>query len=770
MRTVLQTLLVTVLFSGLFYISSFAAEEGKVTEENRNIVFALDDSGSMRVTDKSGLSKLAAEMFIKLMDGGDNLAVVAFSSDASLILKSTRLADDDIRKYAIQKTNSLSRSGRITNIESSLRKSLPLFPEKAGDSQALLLLSDGKIDLDNNGKQNEVEVESRKRILGEIISEYKSRHIPIYSIAFGNDADVELLRSISLESGGLFFKLDSAEQITKVYFTIFNQYKAPQLAFVQEGVFTIDKAVTEATLLVQGDMREKELVLQSPSDREYSSLVPTPEARWAINTGYTMITLSRPEVGEWSLRGVQDDEAKIILITNIKLDAPFRRVNYYQDEPIYVVAQIDAAELPQSVKIEMRIFAELINSEGAVMKSIELFNNGASDGICVENMIDRWNGGYFAGVFLPDPPLEEGLYVIRVRATTHTFNRERQYSIRIHSGNWISLASGDINAEEGRQIAMNATFNAAPFWSCLADQKQVPPCETVQATPIAFTLKTPSGESIGLQYSRQSEKEYEIKLPEISNEGEYTIAADMIQSAESLVCLSMRRNMPFHFKLTKLQDISGESVLGTTDSEKNQGFGSLRVIIILAVAVLVGIAVAAVLLSRESRRRKAGQAYGENGSEEGESVEEEGSILERQARRKGARKKPDDSAAVARKVGSSAIIEAQPGEELEKLRLRREGQSAIDDLLGELTRTAGDIESSTSKPSSKPIEEDDSVLSPKSSKNKEETEAESETGKDGKKKYKTAREMSSLDKAISRLERKAKVLQQKAPEEEEPKK
>ncbi len=724
---------------GIFALLLFCypvALSAATNQEKREIIFALDDSGSMKKTDSAGLSKQAAEMFIRLMTPNDQLATVSFSSKAKLIMKPTSMNSSKNKKLAEKKIKTLKRRGARTNIEAPLVNALEHFSENTSSKKALLLLTDGKIDLDNKpGTLSAAESKSRQKILKELLSVYKQRKIPIYTIAFGQDADVDLLKRIALETGGIFFKLDSPKEVTRVYFTIFNQYRSPQLAFVQEGVFTIDTAIKEATLIVQADMQDEDVELHTPSGKINTRSKHSSNIKWGGGASYLMVTIKNPQVGEWMLRGITDEEAKILLLTNIKLKAPARRINYFQDEPIYALAKIDLGKAPGKLLKSLRIFAELIRSNGKVVDSIELKDNGSGDGTCVEGMVDRWYGNYHAGVFSNKYGLETGIYAVRVRASTATFTRERQYSIRIHEGSWLRLAKEKYEVEEDGQLILQMELTNAHFMNCKQGIKQEIPCEVQMPTPLAIKIITPSDKEENTNALPKRDNWFESVFATQAVEGKYKLQASLITSRNSLLCLNQSIEIPFKVGVVSKDDVS----LSDEDEQDEKEEDSLFAILgIIAIGGAVVLALIVVYMKKKQE------------------------LLLAQAELEKARRTPRP--AINQKTTSEVKDETQPNIQEVQERLKTESHEAIDDILNQLKSKTGQVEQQEDKPKKKFVDS----LDPKDRQNISQDEKEmaeskdeiaSEVDKVARKKATRLSDMSGLDKAISRLERKAEVTQ-----------
>ncbi len=504
-------------------------------DKHREIVFALDDSGSMRTTDRRALSKKAAEIFVRLMDREDRLGVIAFSDGARTIQSMTRMQGDR-RKRAIMKSISrLKRKGKLTDIETALQRALKQYTNLPDTDRALLLLTDGRIDLDNRRSDStEAEAASRKRILETLIPSFRKHGIPIYAMAFGGNTDEELLRKMASDSRGLYFEIGTAKEIAGIYFKIFNQIKAPQLAPVSGGKFSLDQAVREATLLIQSSTRKNQLELFSPKGKKYTRSKSSRKIRWGGNEAFTMITISNPKPGRWTIGGIPDSETKVILLTDIQMECPVMVNRFRQNEPIYVLARIEAGAANPDLEIPVYFKAELVSEAGNIVDTANLLDDGDPGGQCGEDRVDRWRGGYSAGIFGGNDRLfDPGIYTVRVKAESETFQRQRQYAITIRRGGWAELPAEEVTIDKGKPLYLVWRVTLPQVASGFSGAGAIVDPER----PFQLDVLGPDGSNKKLTITRQEEGSYQAVFPGEALEGDYRLELRQNMAEESPVCV-----------------------------------------------------------------------------------------------------------------------------------------------------------------------------------------------------------------------------------------
>jgi Ca-activated chloride channel family protein len=201
-----------------------------IKQEGRNIMLALDLSGSMRIKDmeindrsvtRLAVVKKTATQFVKERIG-DRLGLILFGTRAYL---QTPLTFD--RKTVLHMLNdaTVGLAGQTTSIGDAIGLAVKRLDKTDKKSRVLVLLTDG---VSNSGV---LTPKQAARIA-------KSYHIKIYTIGLGaekmivqslfgprlynpsQDLDERELRAIAKLTGGQFFRATDYKQLRQVYHTI----------------------------------------------------------------------------------------------------------------------------------------------------------------------------------------------------------------------------------------------------------------------------------------------------------------------------------------------------------------------------------------------------------------------------------------------------------------------------------------------------------------------------------------------------------------------
>lgn len=151
-----------------------------------DIVFVIDQSGSMNTYDPNNTRIDATKMFVENMLDTQRVGIVEFTSSGSI---NEALTDD---KDALLSTlDTMYNPGGLTNITDGLRKAGELFEESEDRQKVVVLLTDGE---SNRERGQELPMAQELADEGVIIN----------TIALGSEVDLELVEEIANISGGSY--------------------------------------------------------------------------------------------------------------------------------------------------------------------------------------------------------------------------------------------------------------------------------------------------------------------------------------------------------------------------------------------------------------------------------------------------------------------------------------------------------------------------------------------------------------------------------------
>ncbi|XP_046333949.2 inter-alpha-trypsin inhibitor heavy chain H3-like isoform X1 [Haliotis rufescens] len=175
----------------------------------KDIVFILDTSTSM-YNGKMDQLKAAMKVILRDLRADDKFNVISFSSRVRFW--QSDMAEANNAERAVKYIDSLKSVG-WTNIRKSLVSGLEYLSERQRSSEGALImfLTDGRA---TSGERNP------NMVLQNVRSANK-KDIPVYTLAFGKDADWELVKKLALQNFGITRRIytdgDPARQIQNFY-------------------------------------------------------------------------------------------------------------------------------------------------------------------------------------------------------------------------------------------------------------------------------------------------------------------------------------------------------------------------------------------------------------------------------------------------------------------------------------------------------------------------------------------------------------------------
>jgi Mg-chelatase subunit ChlD len=215
-RPGLGLMMALLLFVPLALVREVAATE--TPAERVDVIFVLDNSGSMRQNDPLFLTRKAitnfASAFAKDETIEGRIGVVLFDGKARLVRGLTTLESgqtDDLLEPALAE---LDYSGQRTNTPVGIERALYEFNQngREGARRAIILLSDGKIDTGSE----QTDVEAARWLREDLADESAASEIRIFGVAFTEAADYQLMQALASRTHARYYRAFEASQLSKV--------------------------------------------------------------------------------------------------------------------------------------------------------------------------------------------------------------------------------------------------------------------------------------------------------------------------------------------------------------------------------------------------------------------------------------------------------------------------------------------------------------------------------------------------------------------------
>ncbi|MDH5392111.1 MAG: VWA domain-containing protein [Gammaproteobacteria bacterium] len=447
--------LILTLISGLLFTLC-----GNALAENKAIdaVVIIDSSGSMKKTDPNSLRKPAAKLFISLLSEADRVSIMSFSDNGYPITYLNTLNNDKNLQRTLNATDKVSTKGIHTNIHAAIERGYKILSRNKSDNdQVIILLSDGKMDVGNDKKSNDLS----RRLLEETIPKLNANNIKVYSIAFTEGSDRDLLTTLAERTEG-FCKVATNDKDLHLAFTsIFEESKQPDMLPLSENKFLADKSIREITIVANKAATDSKIFLEDPAQTRFDASVTDKNIKWFISDTFDMITIKKPMAGEWKIL-FSDNNNKAYIVADMKMQSKFDFVDENNTSKLQAQAWLEKDEKTVT--------------ESAILDSIEakIELSTPSEQTIAAPMGMIINEESLSGLFLAShTPKEKGTYFATITLKSQTFERQKTFS----------FASKGI--AEVKETAVTPVANETPAEPAVEEAIKKPAAEKTPAVETA---------------------------------------------------------------------------------------------------------------------------------------------------------------------------------------------------------------------------------------------------------------------------------------------
>jgi hypothetical protein len=173
-----------------------------------NLAVVIDRSGSMAAENKMDFVKDGLLAMLDVLDEGDLLSIVTYSSTGQVLLKPTAVSDEN-RTMIKGLIEGITPAG-TTNILDGLIKGYTLVSQNVANKSRtprVILLSDGMV---NAGVTNLDAIAAQSK-------SYNDVGIGLTTIGLGTSLNFDLLHLLAVQGNGNFYFIESAEKMLEVF-------------------------------------------------------------------------------------------------------------------------------------------------------------------------------------------------------------------------------------------------------------------------------------------------------------------------------------------------------------------------------------------------------------------------------------------------------------------------------------------------------------------------------------------------------------------------
>ncbi len=441
-------------------------------------VLLMDSSGSMAKNDPHKLRVPAAKLFMSLLGSDDRIGLISFSDNGYPVLRLTAPQPGENPRL-LASADKVSSKGVYTNLYAAVRKGTDMLAREGRPDQEkmLILMSDGKMDVGDNDEDWRLS----QRLQGELSEALKAQQIKVYSIAFTEASDVELLQSVAQKTGGLFKLAKTDADLHEVFSDIFETAKAPDMLPIDGGEFSVDPSIEEVTIVASKEREDVRIYLQSPQGRKLGAEDAGDNLKWFLSEHFDMITLRQPQAGTWKLL-FTGGKNRAYIVTDMSLKHNPQLPNVATGAHVVIESWLEQEGklLDKEALLTNTRFHMLVQTPDGAEANFELFDNGQYG--------DRETGdAHYSNTLAFDNP---GAYSIELIAESQTFKRQKTLHFEVKAPTENTPAAAPA-APESAAAEPAETTTPAPAAPSEAPVTEPQPQTPEEAAPEPAPVETP---------------------------------------------------------------------------------------------------------------------------------------------------------------------------------------------------------------------------------------------------------------------------------------
>ncbi|MFV2059157.1 MAG: VWA domain-containing protein [Gammaproteobacteria bacterium] len=503
----------------LFFIPALSHSAAKKTD----LRILIDVSGSMKVNDPHNLRTPSVRLLIGLIPEGTKAGIWTFGKYVNMQVK-YGVVNKQWKTRARSAVEKIHSRGLYTNIEAVLKKSS--FDWKTKDPKTnrhIILLTDGVVDISTDP---EINLKSRNTIIKKYLPKLKKAGVKIHTIALSNQADHELLKLLSVSTDGWYELIEDPKKLHRVFLRLFEKSTTANALPLKNNLFKVDKSINDMTVL-SFNTNDTLTKLITPSKKIFTEKDNPESVSWFHEDGYDLITITKPEAGDWKLDAPVDKDNRVLVVTNLTLFMNDIPNNVLLNQRILLKAELKQKDK----KIKNKNFLKLVKVE-AIKKSLNSPDSTIKfldDGKKLDE--HAGDGIYYSEI---RSPLRAGVFELVIRAQGPTFQRQRQYLVNVFNG----LATIEIQDNKDKN----------PFFIEILPHKGL-----LQEGSVDINYQVNNGKSIKLV--RDSHELWKIELPAEDAGKKISFTISGIRQNNKSVEMQMERVLPARIKKIEKKEV-----------------------------------------------------------------------------------------------------------------------------------------------------------------------------------------------------------------------
>ena len=195
----------------LLYASAPAAG---IQDPQLDLVFVIDNSGSMKKNDPNHITPKVVETFIRQLPEPSQVGIVLFDQQARLLSPLSAIADARNEKELIAGLDRIDYQGQRTNTPVGIERAIYELKSNGRplSQKGIVFITDGIVDTGDPRKDQEL----TRWLKQDLTAQCKQLGIRIFGIALTDAADFSLIQTLALRTDGEYFRTYQASGISDV--------------------------------------------------------------------------------------------------------------------------------------------------------------------------------------------------------------------------------------------------------------------------------------------------------------------------------------------------------------------------------------------------------------------------------------------------------------------------------------------------------------------------------------------------------------------------
>ena len=179
-----------------------------------DLVFVIDNSGSMRKNDPNFITPQVVQTFVRQLPGLTQVGMVLFDQNARLLSPMTRISDEKADQEIIASLKKIDYRGQRTNTPVGIERAIYELKINGRPlaQKGIVLITDGIVDTGDPRKDEEL----AQWLKEDLTAQCKQLGIRIFGIALTEAADFSLIQTLALRTDGEYFRTYQASEVSAV--------------------------------------------------------------------------------------------------------------------------------------------------------------------------------------------------------------------------------------------------------------------------------------------------------------------------------------------------------------------------------------------------------------------------------------------------------------------------------------------------------------------------------------------------------------------------